>query len=295
MLEGKGLTKLFPLGLFGRKKIVAVENVDIQIERSKTSALIGESGSGKSTLAKILTLLINPTKGDVFLDGEKVTTLKGKKLRNFRKRVQMIPQHPEEALDPRWKILKSIVEPAKIQKILNRDEYEFAVELLEIVGLKEEHLDRYPRELSGGELQRIVIARALSLKPDFLICDEPTSMLDVSIQASIIRLLLELQRERKLGYLFITHDIELAKAISEKAVIMLKGEVVEICDLNDPLHPYTKLLLSLETPDIIKFREDYGCKFFELCKVKLNICDKRKPDLIDVGKQKVRCHLYGQN
>lgn len=293
MLEGRGLTKVFTSGFFGKRRFFAVRDVDISIKKGEVITLLGESGSGKSTLAKLLCLLSEPTDGDVLLDGFRVTKLRGKELKNFRKKVQMIPQHPEEALDPRWKIVKSVVEPAKIHGIIDKDEEDFAIELLELVGLKKEHLERFPKELSGGELQRVVIARAISLQPHFLICDEPTSMLDASIQALIIRLLLELQRKLKMGILFITHDVDLARAISDKSVIMFRGEVVEETSLENALHPYTKLLMSSEIPEIHNFRDQLsGCQFFRYCDQRLKICETKKPDLIDLGEKKIRCHLY---
>ncbi|MEM1672075.1 MAG: ABC transporter ATP-binding protein [Archaeoglobaceae archaeon] len=293
MLEGRGLTKVFTSGFFGKKRFFAVRDVDISIKKGEVITLLGESGSGKSTLAKLLCLLLEPTDGDVLLDGFRVTNLKGKELKNFRKKVQMIPQHPEEALDPRWKIVESVVEPAKIHGIIDKDEEDFAIELLELVGLKKEHLERYPKELSGGELQRVVIARAISLQPHFLICDEPTSMLDASIQALIIRLLLELQKKFKMGILFITHDVDLARAISDKSLIMLRGEIVEETSLENALHPYTKLLMSSEIPEIHNFSDQLsGCQFFSYCDRRLKICETKKPELIDLGERKVRCHLY---
>ncbi|MEM5823817.1 MAG: ABC transporter ATP-binding protein, partial [Archaeoglobaceae archaeon] len=290
---GRGLTKVFTSGFFGKRRFFAVRDVDISIKKGEVITLLGESGSGKSTLAKLLCLLLEPTDGDVLLDGFRVTNLKGKELKNFRKKVQMIPQHPEEALDPRWKIVESVVEPAKIHGIIDKDEEDFAIELLELVGLKKEHLERYPKELSGGELQRVVIARAISLQPHFLICDEPTSMLDASIQALIIRLLLELQKKFKMGILFITHDVDLARAISDKSLIMLRGEIVEETSLENALHPYTKLLMSSEIPEIHNFSDQLsGCQFFSYCDRRLKICETKKPDLIDLGEKKIRCHLY---
>ncbi|MEM2112165.1 MAG: ABC transporter ATP-binding protein [Candidatus Bathyarchaeia archaeon] len=293
MLEGRGLTKVFTSGFFGKKRFFAVRDVDISIKKGEVITLLGESGSGKSTLAKLLCLLLETTEGDVLLDGFRVTKLRGKELKNFRKKVQMIPQHPEEALDPRWKILDSVVEPAKIHGIIDKDEEDFAIELVELVGLKKEHLERYPKELSGGELQRVVISRAISLQPHFLICDEPTSMLDASIQALIIRLLLELQKKFKMGILFITHDVDLARAISDKSLIMFRCEIVEETSLENALHPYTKLLMSSEIPEIHNFSDQLsGCQFFSYCDRRLKICETKKPELIDLGEKKVRCHLY---
>ena len=168
----------------------------IEISEGETLALVGESGSGKSTLGRLLLMLIKPTSGEVYFNGLNLTKMKDRELRKIRREIQLIPQHPEDALDPRWKIYDSMVEPLRIHKLVNEksEEKEFVYKLLEMVGLQEEHLNRYPHELSGGELQRVVIARAISLNPKFIVCDEPTSMLDVSVQASIINLLLHLQK-----------------------------------------------------------------------------------------------------
>ncbi len=229
MLKGVGLKKTFKTGLFGGKRIVAVDGVNIEIGEGETVALVGESGSGKSTLGKILLMLIRPDEGRVFFDGVDLTKLKGKELRRVRTKMQLIPQNPEEALDPRWRIYDSIVEPLRIHKLVDKSEEEdWILELVKAVGLKEEHLGRFPWQLSGGELQRAVIARALALNPKFIVCDEPTSMLDISTQASIVRLLMDLQRRFEISYLFITHDLELAKVVADRILIMRSGKVVEL-------------------------------------------------------------------
>lgn len=227
MIEGVGIRKIFKSGIFGAKTVVAVDGVNIKIEEEETVALVGESGSGKSTLGKILLMLIRPDEGRVIFDGIDLTKLKGKELRKIRMKMQLIPQHPDEALDPRWRIYNSIAEPLRIHKLCSRSEEENKVlELIRAVGLKEEHLSRYPYELSGGELQRAVIARALTLNPKFIVCDEPTSMLDLSTQASIVRLLMDLQRKLGISYLFITHDLELAKVVADRILIMKDGRLV---------------------------------------------------------------------
>jgi peptide/nickel transport system ATP-binding protein len=174
-------------------------------------------------------MLIKPDEGKVIFDGVDLTSLDNKELRKYRLKMQLIPQHPDEALDPRWRIYDSIAEPLRIHKLVESKEEEQnkVYELAELVGLKEEHLSRYPHEISGGELQRAVIARALTLNPKFIVCDEPTSMLDVSTQASIIRLLLDLQRRFKMTYLFITHDLELASVIADRIAIMNGGRIVK--------------------------------------------------------------------
>ena len=205
MIEGKNLYKIFESGIFSKRKIVAVDGVDIEIKEGETLALIGESGSGKSTLGRMLLMLTEPTKGEVIFEEKNLTKMKKSELRKIRRKMQLIPQYPDTALDPRWTIYESIAEPLRIHKIAD-NEYDKIKELIEIVGLKEDHLNRFPHELSGGELQRAVIARAMALNPKFIVCDEPTSMLDVSVQASILNLLMELQKEKNLSYLFITHD-----------------------------------------------------------------------------------------
>ncbi len=228
MIEGIGIRKVYKSGIFGGKAVVAVDRVDIRIGECETVALVGESGSGKSTLGRILLMLIKPDEGRVVFDGIDLTKLKGKELRRIRTKMQLIPQNPEEAFDPRWKIYDSIAEPLRIHKLADsrKEEEGVILELIKAVGLKEEHLDRYPHELSGGELQRAVIARALTLNPKFMVCDEPTSMLDISTQASIVRLLMEFQKKLGISYLFITHDLELAKVVADRILVMKNGKIV---------------------------------------------------------------------
>ena len=292
--------------------VKAVDGVNFHVNKNETLALIGESGSGKSTLSRILLLLIKPTSGKVFFDRLDLTGMKGKELRKIRQKMQLIPQHPEDALDPRWRLYNSIAEPLRIHKLVeNKEEEQNKVfELTELVGLKDEHLSRYPHEMSGGELQRAVIARALSLNPKLIVCDEPTSMLDVSVQASIINLLLDLQHKFGLAYLFITHDLELANAVSSRIAVMYCGQIVEegIKILDDPLHPYTKMLVkSLETAisninfDAIKFKakkldkqvglNQKGCKFYHLCPNRTNKC-LNPPKIVKIDDRSLRCWVY---
>ncbi|RLI78647.1 ABC transporter ATP-binding protein [Archaeoglobales archaeon] len=210
--------------------VKAVDGVSFHVNKNETLALIGESGSGKSTLGKLLLMLIKPTSGEVYFNGLNLTKMRDRELRKIRQEMQLIPQHPEDALDPKWKIYDSMVEPLRIHKLVNgkSEEKELVYELLEMVGLQEEHLNRYPHELSGGELQRVVIARAISLNPKFIVCDEPTSMLDVSVQASIINLLLDLQKKLGLAYLFITHDLEIANVVADRIAVMHHGKIHKI-------------------------------------------------------------------
>ena len=304
MIEGKNLYKIFESGIFSKRKIVAVDGVDIEIKEGETLALIGESGSGKSTLGRMLLMLTEPTKGEVIFEGKNLTKMKKSDLRKIRRKMQLIPQYPDTALDPRWTIYESIAEPLRIHKIAD-NEYDKIKELIEIVGLKEDHLNRFPHELSGGELQRAVIARAMALNPKFIVCDEPTSMLDVSVQASILNLLMELQKEKNLSYLFITHDLEVANIMGHRMAVMYAGQIVEEGKdiLEEPLHPYTRLLVEslkmekeiadteLEIKKSLGFVE--GCKYCNLCPHRSEKCLREKPPLVEVDKnRKVRCHLY---
>jgi peptide/nickel transport system ATP-binding protein len=309
VIRGVGLTKIFRSGFISKKEVVAVDNVDIEVGKGQTLALVGESGSGKSTLGKLLLHLIKPDRGAVYFEGINLTKLKSGKLRKMRKKMQLIPQHPEDALNPRWKIYDSIAEPLRIHRITATNEKEIVENLVGMVGLGYEHLTRYPHELSGGELQRAVIARAIATKPEFIVCDEPTSMLDVSIQASIVNLLLNLQHRFGITYLFITHDAELAKIIADEVAIMYSGQIIELGKdiLNEPMHPYTSLLVNsfhyetVFTEDVTLNRtfnrahpnnSSQGCKFYPLCPDKIGICSKKSPEIVRMNGRAVRCWLY---
>ncbi len=222
MLKGEKLKKTFKTGILRSRTISVLNNVDIEIREGETVALIGESGSGKTTLGRVLLMLIKPDSGRVIFEGIDLTKLKRKELKKLRLKMQLIPQNPEDALNPRWKVYDSIAEPLKIHGMYK---HKRVVEMAKKVGLKREQLNRYPWQLSGGELQRVVIARALIVKPKFVVCDEPTSMLDLSTQATIIRLLMKLQKEMKTSYLFITHDFELAELIADRILEINSGKV----------------------------------------------------------------------
>ncbi|WP_456328746.1 ABC transporter ATP-binding protein [Archaeoglobus sp.] len=299
LVRGVGLHKVFESGFIAKRKIVAVDNVDIEIDKGETLVLVGESGSGKSTLGRLLLMLIKPTRREVYFNGLNLNKMEGKELRKLRQKMQLIPQHPEDALDPRWRIYDSIIEPLKIHNRVNKsEEKEIVCKLIEMVGLQEEHLSRYPHELSGGELQRAVIARAIALNPKFIVCDEPTSMLDPSVQASIVNLLLNLQKKLGLTYLFITHDLELARVISGRTAVMYCGQTVEEGKgiLEKPLHPYTKMLVNpldidIELKHDTQAGNQVGCKFYHLCPERSNECLKR-PEFVKSNGRTVRCWLY---
>lgn len=239
MIEARNLSKVYALG---KKTIHAVKNVSFTLEKGEILGLVGESGSGKSTLGKMLLRLVAPSSGQIFFDGEEIT--RSKDLRLCR-RMQMIFQDPYASLNPRMTIGDIIAEPLKIHRhpFLKRVD-----ELLDLVGLPHQCKGRYPHEFSGGQRQRIGIARALALHPDFIVCDEPISALDVSIQAQIVNLLLRLQKELGLTYLFIAHDLAMVRYISTRVAVMHRGEIVEIAAADTlysaPQHAYTKLLLS---------------------------------------------------
>jgi len=310
MIKGKNLSKVFESGMFSKRKFIAVDDVNIEIKEGETLCLIGESGSGKSTLGRMLLNLIEPTSGEVIFDNYNIAKMKQTELRKIRRYMQLIPQYPDSALNPRWAIKNSILEPLKIHKLINKnDGMEKLEELIETVGLKKEHLSRYPHELSGGELQRAVIARAISLKPKFIVCDEPTSMLDVSVQASIINLLLNLQKKYNLSYLFITHDLEIANMVGQRFAVMYGGQILEEGNkiMDKPLHPYTELLVKsltmdediesinelLDKTETKKSNNKSACKYYHLCPYHDEKCLKGAPPVVEIDdNRKVRCFRY---
>lgn len=227
----------------------AVDDVSFTIAKGKTLGVVGESGCGKSTLGRVLVHLEESTAGNIYLNDQDVTVLSKHKLREFREQAQMIFQDPYSSLNPRYTIEDTIQEPLQLSKKYNRNEiYQKTTELMDLVGIAPRLRMAYPHELDGGRRQRVGIARALALNPDFVVCDEPVSALDVSIQAQILNLLRDLQKERNLTYMFITHDLSVVRHISDEIAVMYLGQVVEKCESKDlfhnPLHPYTKALLS---------------------------------------------------
>lgn len=258
LVEVNNLKKHFPKGkdLRGRDKSVlkAVDGVSFQIRQGETFGLVGESGSGKSTVGRCLLRLYDYTDGEVFYDGKPLGQLGEKGLKPFRRKIQSIFQDPYSSLNPSLNVLELISEPMRIHGLYPGEERKEAVaELLEKVGLKREHLYRFPHEFSGGQRQRISIARALSVRPEFVVCDEPISALDVSVQAQVVNMLEDLQAEFGLTYLFIAHDLSMVRHISDRIGVMYGGRLVEVAESDElydnPLHPYTKALLSsiLET------------------------------------------------
>jgi peptide/nickel transport system ATP-binding protein len=320
IVKTENITKLFPVRKLLRTLgyVHAVDRVNLEIRRGETLGLVGESGSGKTTLGRLILGLLEPTKGTVYFEGRDITKLKGREKLDFRRKAQIVFQDPYSSLDPRMMIFDIIYEPLLVHKKYFKieDPEEYVVKLLEEVGLKREHLYRYPHEFSGGQRQRIAIARALALQPEFLILDEPTSALDVSVQAQILNMLRDLQREHKLTYLYISHDLSTVKYMSDRIAVMYLGKILEIAPAQElfdrPLHPYTKALLSaipVPDPEIAKKRAreriilkgevpsainpPKGCRFHPRCPWKMEICSKEEPEFKEVERDHfVACHLY---
>lgn len=301
MLKAENLRYVYTSGLIKTIKKTAVYGVGLEVCPGETVAIVGESGCGKSTLAKMLVQQLAPVSGEVFFDGAKLTGMNWNNLRKFMGKIQLIPQNPDDVVDPRWTVERSVAEPLVICGVFSKEEISANVDaLFAEVGLSAEHKTRYPHELSGGELQRVVIARALALEPELLVCDEATSMLDVSVQAFIVTMLKEIQKRRGLSLVFITHDLEAAKAISDRVLVMYAGEIIE--EGNDvfdrPLHPYTRALLdaarymSLEvvvSEEVGELSDGFsGCSYYRLCREKTDAC-KKPQKLRDVSGRLVRC------
>lgn len=317
----KGLKTWFPMTKGPFKKIVghvkAVDDIDLEVYKGETLGIVGESGCGKSTLGKTMMMLEKPTSGEILYQDEgglkDITSFTKEEMFSFRKKVQMVFQDPYSALNPKKKIYTSFEDPLKIHGITAQEKREeMMLKVLEMVNIQPEYLMRYPHEFSGGQRQRLCIARALQVMPEVLICDEPVSALDVSIQAQVLNLMKDIQKELGLTYLFIAHDLSVVQYMSDRIVVMYLGKIVEIAskyDLyNQPLHPYTKALLSaVPLPDIhtSKKREilkgevpspinkPTGCGFHNRCAHCMSICTRIDPPLsmLDNGHQ-VACHLY---
>ena len=317
ILEVKNLKKYFPIkgGFFGgvTGEVKAVDDVSFTIKKGTTMGLVGESGCGKSTTGRTILRLIEKTAGDIIFNGQDISKLDKKQLRELRTKMQIIFQDPYSSLSPRLPIGEIIGEAVKEHGLVPASEYdEYISNIMKECGLQEYHKDRYPHEFSGGQRQRIGIARALALKPEFVVCDEPVSALDVSIQAQIINLLKQLQEDRGLTYLFISHDLSVVEHISDTIGVMYLGNLVETGNTEDifanPLHPYTKALFSaipMPDPDIKKDRillqgdipspanPPKGCKFHTRCSQCMAKCKEVAPVPKDMGNgHVVCCHLY---
>jgi oligopeptide transport system ATP-binding protein len=310
LVQVRDLKMHFPItqGIIFQRRIGAVKAVDgltFDIMRGETLGLVGESGCGKSTTGRAILQLHRPTAGEVYYEGKNLTQLKGEALRQMRRRMQMIFQDPYASLNPRMTVGDIIGEPLVVHGLAKgADRKERVQELLRIVGLNPYFVNRYPHEFSGGQRQRIGVARALAVEPDFIVCDEPISALDVSIQAQVINLLEELQGEYNLTYMFIAHDLAVVRHISDRIAVMYLGKIVELTDRKElyenPLHPYTQALLSAipipdpvveETRQRIILEGDVpspanppvGCNFSTRCPVVMDVCREQEPDFVDVG------------
>jgi len=300
LIEVKNLQKYFEVskGVFSRNKSIvkAVDGISFEIPHGSSLGLVGQSGCGKTTTARALSLLDPKTGGEVSFYNEDTSSmesideLEGEELKNFRRNIQMIFQDPYESLNPRWNIKDIILEPLNIHNIGNLNDREEAVyEILKTVGLTppENYMPRFPHELSGGQRQRVSIARTLIMKPKFVVCDEPTSMLDVSIRISIMDLMLNLAKDLEVSYLYITHDLAVARYMCDRIAVMFNGKIVEIAEteelLNNPIHPYTKRLISsIPIPDPTYTRKEYNVDFTELESIISN--NNEGKDMIEVSK-----------
>jgi len=311
------LTKYFPLSgipFWQEKKFVrAVDDISFDIKKGETLGLVGESGCGKTTVGRTILNLIKPTSGKIIFDGEDITKLKN--LEKFRQEAQIVFQNPYSSLNPRSSVRSILGTPVRIHHLeKGRDLEKILVSLLKRVRLEPEHLDRYPHEFSGGQRQRIAVARALSLDPKFIVLDEPTSSVDVSVQASILNDLIKIQNEDQITYLFITHDLSVVKFMCHRTAVMYVGKLVEIANTNDlfhsPLHPYSQALISsipMPDPEItldaIPLKGEVanpvdppsGCRFHPRCKYAMPICQKIEPQLIEFKDRLVACHLIEQS
>jgi peptide/nickel transport system ATP-binding protein/oligopeptide transport system ATP-binding protein len=302
LVRAEGLCKYFPLKEgrpWNKQYVKAVDNVSFDIRRGETFGLVGESGCGKSTLGRVLISLYPLSGGKVFFDGQDLTALPGRRLKNFRKKMQFIFQDPSASLNPRITVGNILMEPFRIHRVGTREERRRKIAfLLDRVGLSSYHLSRYPHELSGGQKQRVGIARALALNPELIVCDEAVSALDVSIQAQVINLLSDLQREFSLTYLFISHNLSVVHHVSNRIGVMYLGKLVELGSQHDiydnPQHPYTEALHSaipgsgvnriILTGDVPSHSNPPpGCRFHTRCPHAESRCRQEDPPLTDTG------------
>lgn len=326
IIKVEHLRKWFPVRLgffetiFSRRQLFvrAVDGIDFDIKKGEIFALVGESGSGKTTTGRLLLRLIEPTSGKIFFEGKDTTKISEKEFKPYRRRMQMIFQDPYESLNPKMTIFDIIAEPPRVQGTLSEPQIKDKVyKVLTDVQLvpPEEFVYRYPHELSGGQRQRVAVARALTLDPEFVVADEPVSMLDASIRAEILNLMLDLMKKYNVTFLYITHDLALARHICDTIAVMYLGKLMERGTaeqiIYEPLHPYTKaLLVAVPSPNpdakrvevVIKgeipspINPPSGCRFHTRCPEFIgNICRQKEPPLINVGGEHfVACHLYGK-
>lgn len=301
-----GLSKEFDVGkgfLSKGKKLKAVNQVSLEIRKGETLGLVGESGCGKSTLGRCILRLIEPTSGEVFYQNQNLLELDRESMRKMRRKLQIIFQDPYASLNPRMTVMEIIKAPLDVFGIgTPQERVQKVMEIARVVGIREEYMLRYPHEFSGGQRQRIVIARALVLDPEFIVCDEPVSALDVSIRSQVLNLIRDIQKAYHLSYLFISHDLSVVKHISDRVAVMYLGSIVEMADkeelFSNPAHPYTQALMSaIPVPDVDVVKNEIylegdvpspveppgGCSFHTRCPYATEICRQTKPQLTDMG------------
>jgi oligopeptide transport system ATP-binding protein len=316
LLEVNGLKKYFPItgGLFGRKQgeVKAVDDVSFYVKKGETLGIVGESGCGKSTTGRLLMRLIEASDGSIMFEDKEITKMSKAELRKTRRDIQMVFQDPYASLNPRHSIEQILEEPLIVHGMGTKEERKKQVkEMLEVVGLSSYHARRYPHQFSGGQRQRIGIAKALMTKPKLIIADEPVSALDVSIQAQVLNLMKDIQKEFQLTYIFIAHDLGVVRHISDRVGVMYLGRLIELADseelYNNPKHPYTQALLSavpIPDPDIKRetiliegelpspANPPSGCAFHTRCSQVMDICKTTRPAEYNLSGHSVACHLY---
>lgn len=314
MIEVKDLRKVFTLKKGnlqrGVDEVNAVDGINFTISKTKTLGLVGESGSGKSTTGRLLLRLISPTSGEIYLEGRDIAKIKDREFNKLRKDLQMVFQNPYSSLDNKMSIYDSLIQPLKIHKVVSPLDFEKEVKsLLDMVKISRESMVKFPHEFSGGQRQRISIARALSTKPKFLVFDEPVSALDVSIQAQIINLITDLKEELDLTYLFIAHDLNVIRHVSDDIAVMYMGKIMEKGRgeeiFKNPKHPYTKLLLSsipgIKEKEMSKKAKlildnqvtvNKGCPFYPRCEKRMEKCRVKMPKATLIDETEVSCYLY---